>query len=278
MITITDESITPPAGEEHWQSAGSTAPGTDEADIAAGGAAIGDRAANALTIDQGLPRLLYELAVRLPVQPNIQALCVWLYEPAGKATRLHVLMADLPVKLRNGMGFPVEDSIAGWVWQKQQPLIIDAKAETRFPEFARDLLEAGIKSFCGVPLMIANRRIGVWDSPAPNQTRFVTSSSSSCSALRMPQASPAAFLTLKARPAMIARTTKKHSTWRSKSGPRINLRTLSVEAPRYGLCSIRSESWLRPIPRFSSWVKPGRARNSSPAPSIIAVRAAAVRS
>ena len=161
MITITDESITPPAGEEHWQQAGSTAPGTDEADIAAGGAAIGDRAANALTIDQGLPRLLYELAVRLPVQPNIQALCVWLYEPAGKATRLHVLMADLPVKLRNGMGFPVEDSIAGWVWQKQQPLIIDAKAETRYPEFARDLLEAGIKSFCGVPLMIANRRIGV---------------------------------------------------------------------------------------------------------------------
>src|SRR5580700_9714196 len=36
-----------------------------------------------------------------------------------------------------------------------------SEAETRFPEFARDLLEAGIKSFCGVPLMVANRRIGV---------------------------------------------------------------------------------------------------------------------
>ena len=136
-------------------------PGTDEADFSAGGAAFKDRAANAFTIDQGLPRLLYELAVRMPVQPDIQALCIWLYEPGGKATRLHVLMADLPVQLRNGMGFPVEDSIAGWVWQKQQPLTINTKAETRFPEFARDLLEAGIQSFCGVPLMIANRRIGV---------------------------------------------------------------------------------------------------------------------
>jgi formate hydrogenlyase transcriptional activator len=161
MNAITDESITSPAREKYWQPAGLAVPGTDAADFSAGGAAFKDRAANALTIDQGLPRLLYELAVRLPVQPDMQALCVWLYEPAGKATRLHVLMADLPVKLRNGMGFPVEDSIAGWVWQKQRPLMIDTKAETRFPEFARDLLEAGIQSFCGVPLMIANRRIGV---------------------------------------------------------------------------------------------------------------------
>jgi len=61
--------------------------------------------------------------------------------------RLHVLMADLPAKIRTGMDFPVEDSIAGWVWQHQQPLTINTDAETRFPEFARALLETGIKSF-----------------------------------------------------------------------------------------------------------------------------------
>ena len=59
------------------------------------------------------------------------------------------------------MDFPVEDSIAGWVWERQQPLTIDTEAETRFPEFAKALLETGIKSFCGLPLMIGNRRIGV---------------------------------------------------------------------------------------------------------------------
>jgi formate hydrogenlyase transcriptional activator len=125
------------------------------------GAAGKSRVANAPAMDEGLTRLLYELAVRLPVQPDVQALCVWLYEPARKTTRLHVLMADLPVKLRDDMDFPVEDSIAGWVWQNQQPLTIHTKTETRFPGFARDLLEAGIKSFCAVPLMIARRRIGV---------------------------------------------------------------------------------------------------------------------
>src|SRR5438552_3835329 len=112
---------------------------------------------NALGLEQSLPQLLYELAVRLPAQPDVQALCVWLSEPARQSVRLHVLMAGL----KAGMDFPIEDSIASWVWKHQQPLMVNTEAETRFPAFARSLLESGIKSFCGVPLMIANRRIGV---------------------------------------------------------------------------------------------------------------------
>jgi len=144
-----------------WKRGGSAALTSDETDSGASSDTFADRGANALALDQGLPRLLYELAVRLPVQPDIQALCIWLYEPVRQAIRLHVLMADLPAKIRTGMDFPVEDSIAGWVWERQQPLTINTEAETRFPEFARALLEAGIRSFCAVPLMIGNRRIGV---------------------------------------------------------------------------------------------------------------------
>jgi len=59
------------------------------------------------------------------------------------------------------MCFHLEDSIAGWVWRHQQPLTINTDAETRFPDLAKALSETGIKSFCGVPLMIGNRRIGV---------------------------------------------------------------------------------------------------------------------
>src|SRR5882762_3405069 len=102
MITMTDESVISPAGEKDWQQAGSAA---------TGGVAFEDRAANAVAIDQGLPRLLYELAVRLPAEPDIQALCVWLYEPVRQATRLHVLMGGLSGKFRKGTGFPLEDSI-----------------------------------------------------------------------------------------------------------------------------------------------------------------------
>jgi hypothetical protein len=88
---------------------------------------------NALAIDQDLPRLLYELAVRLPAQPDIQALCVWLYEPTGEDRASACADVDLPAKLRAGMDFPVDDSIAAWVWNHQQPLTINTEAETRFP-------------------------------------------------------------------------------------------------------------------------------------------------
>ncbi len=112
-------------------------------------------------LNQTFPRLLYELAIRLPALREIQAVCVWLYEPVRHAIRPHLLMADLPPERRASMAFPMDDSIAAWVWKQQEPLTINAESERRFPDFARLLLESGMKSFCGVPLMIANRPIGV---------------------------------------------------------------------------------------------------------------------
>ena len=114
-----------------------------------------------LPLDQTFPRLLYELAVRLPALREIQAVCVWLYEPVRHAIRPHLLMADLPPERRASMSFPMDDSIATWVWKNQEPLTINTENERRFPDFATVLLESGMKSFCGVPLMIANRPIGV---------------------------------------------------------------------------------------------------------------------
>jgi len=156
MNTIIDESVTAPAGGRELACSRLSEAGN--AMIPDAGT---DREASSLPLDQNLPRLLYELAVRLPMQPDIQALCVWLYEPAGQAIRLHVLMAGPPSRTGSGPGFPVADSIAAWVWQSQQPLMIDPEEETRFPDFARALLEAGIKAFCGIPLIIDSRRIGV---------------------------------------------------------------------------------------------------------------------
>ena len=160
MTTTIDKLVAPSARQMDWKQEGSAVLTSDETDLVASRDTFA-QGANALALDQGLPRLLYELAVRLPAQPDIQALCVWLYEPVGHAIRLHVLMADLPATLGAGMGFPGADSIAGWVWKRQQPLTINTEAETRFPEFAKALLETGIKSFCGVPLIIGSRRIGV---------------------------------------------------------------------------------------------------------------------
>jgi len=114
-----------------------------------------------LPLEQTFPRLLYELAVRLPTLREIQAVCVWLYEPVRHAIRPHLLMADLPPERKASMAFPMDDSIASSVWKHQEPLTINTENERRFPDFATLLLESGMKSFCGVPLMIANRAIGV---------------------------------------------------------------------------------------------------------------------
>jgi len=114
-----------------------------------------------LPLDQTFPRLLYELAIRFPALREIQAVCVWLYEPVWHAMRPHLLMADLPPELRASMTFPMDDSIASWVWKHQRPLTINTENERRFPDFASVLLETGMRSFCGVPLMIAERPIGV---------------------------------------------------------------------------------------------------------------------
>src|SRR5258705_9939209 len=146
MTTTINESVAPSAREMDWKQEGSAVLDADEASFRAV-TALTNQGAKALALDQGLPRLLYELAVRLPVQPDIQALCVWLYEPVRQAIRLHVLMADLPATLGAGMGFPGADLIVGWVWKRQQLLTINTEAETRFPEFAWALLETGIKSF-----------------------------------------------------------------------------------------------------------------------------------
>src|SRR6266436_1578861 len=114
-----------------------------------------------LLLDQTFPRLLYELAIRLPALREIHAVCVWLYEPVQHAIRPHLLMADLPPDRRASMAFPIDGSIATWVWKHQEPLTINTENEYRFPDFASVLLESGMKSFCGVPLMIADRPIGV---------------------------------------------------------------------------------------------------------------------
>ncbi len=127
-----------------------------------------------LPLDQTLPQLLYELAVGLPALPEVHAFCVWLYQPENHSTRLHLLMAGLPAKLR-AVEFPLDDSIADWVWQHQRLLIISPEAESRFPGFARRLLQSGIKSFCAIPLMVANRRIGVFGLASTKPEAFQNS-------------------------------------------------------------------------------------------------------
>ena len=55
----------------------------------------------------------------------------------------------------------MEGSIAGWVWQNQEPVVVhDITEEDRFP-FAKTLLDHPIKAICSLPLTTADHRLGV---------------------------------------------------------------------------------------------------------------------
>src|SRR6266478_5794588 len=159
MATMINEVA--PAGVMNGNSGGRLAVEGNRPAISAEAPRLEREGPDTLPLDQTFPRLLYELAVRLPALREIQAVCVWLYEPVRHAIRPHVLLADLPPERRASMAFPMDDSIATWVWKHQEPLTINTESECRFPDFARVLSDSGIKSFCGVPLMIADRPIGV---------------------------------------------------------------------------------------------------------------------
>jgi formate hydrogenlyase transcriptional activator len=161
MISTIEE-IIPPAGEETgWQRPQFEVFAADEADRVASLQRPDGEGSPAGPLDQALMKLLHDLVVGMPALAGIQALRIWLYQAQECSVRLHLLMDGLPAKVSAGMEFPLDESIANWVWQYQRPLIIAAETETRFPDFAGLLLKSGIKHFCAVPLMHANRRIGV---------------------------------------------------------------------------------------------------------------------
>src|SRR5262249_12735095 len=65
------------------------------------------------------------------------------------------------VHVAPGFEVPVEESAGGWVWQHQQPLVIEnVEEETRFPKVIQMMRGEGIRSFCAVPLTTARRRLG----------------------------------------------------------------------------------------------------------------------
>jgi formate hydrogenlyase transcriptional activator len=75
--------------------------------------------------------------------------------------RLHNLESSVRGALRPGATFAVEDIPSGWVWQHQQPLIVrDLAQETRFPWSLELLREHGVQSFCSLPLITVQRRLG----------------------------------------------------------------------------------------------------------------------
>jgi formate hydrogenlyase transcriptional activator len=118
--------------------------------------------AEAIAQHRDMRDLFHELAARLHRVVEFDYLNLNLHDATRNVMRLHILEAEGPRTILPGAEFPVSESPSGWVWETQQPFILDnIEEETRFPALLQILRENGVRSACSVPLTTAQRRLGV---------------------------------------------------------------------------------------------------------------------
>ena len=115
----------------------------------------------AIASHRDLAGLFHDLACRLQSLFEFSHLGVILHDGTRNVMRVHLVETCKPTQLQQPTEIPMEGSIAGWVWQSQEPVVIrDLKLEDRFP-VAKTLLKDTVKSVCSFPLTTAHQRLGV---------------------------------------------------------------------------------------------------------------------
>src|SRR6266404_4592093 len=112
----------------------------------------------AIASHRELSALFHDLACRLQSLFDFSHLGMFLHDATRNIMRLHLLETCEPTEWQASKEVPMEGSIAGWVWQNQQPVIVrDLELEDRFP-VARALLKDPVKSACSLPLTTAHEQ------------------------------------------------------------------------------------------------------------------------
>jgi formate hydrogenlyase transcriptional activator len=106
-----------------------------------------------------LSSLFHDLAERLRLVVQFDLLGVSLYDPERNLLRLRLFetsASDVPAPPEE---YEIEGSLAGWVWQTQEPaLITDVSRESHMP--VKIIRRYGFGSCCAFPLTSAARRLG----------------------------------------------------------------------------------------------------------------------
>jgi formate hydrogenlyase transcriptional activator len=111
---------------------------------------------------RNLDDLFHDLAERLHHLFDFQSISVMLHDDARNVMRLHLLETSEPAFRELPGEVPIEGSITGWVWQNQQPFIVnDVEQESRIPIAQVLRGKFPVKSFISLPLTTAHRRVGV---------------------------------------------------------------------------------------------------------------------
>lgn len=111
-----------------------------------------------------LTQLFHDLACRLQSLFKFRSMGVVFHDPKRDVLRCHFMETCIPTKWRPPAEIPLEGSVAGWVWQHQEPVVVHdiTHEEDRFP-FAKTLPNHPVKAICSFPLTTASQRLGVLD-------------------------------------------------------------------------------------------------------------------
>jgi formate hydrogenlyase transcriptional activator len=120
------------------------------------------RVSRAIAAHRDVKELFRSLADELRPVVNFVFLRVFLYDTDRHLMRLHV--SEAPGQPAEPFSeFPPEGTAVGWVYERQEPLVIqDVDKETRFPRLHGILKEYGIRSHLTFPLTTAHGRLGTF--------------------------------------------------------------------------------------------------------------------
>jgi len=120
------------------------------------------RVSRAIAAHREVKDLFRRLADELRPVVNFVFLRVFLYDKQQHLMRLHV--SEAPGQPAEPFSeFPPEGTAVGWVYERQEPLVIpDVDKESRFPRLHGILKEYGIRSHLTFPLTTAHGRLGTF--------------------------------------------------------------------------------------------------------------------
>jgi formate hydrogenlyase transcriptional activator len=115
----------------------------------------------AIASHRDLTRLFHDLACRLQMLFKFRSLAVMFHDSSRNVMRCHFLETCAPTKWQSPTEVPMEGSVAGWVWEHQEPVVVhDINLDDRFP-FAKTLPDHPVRAMCSFPLTTVNQQLAV---------------------------------------------------------------------------------------------------------------------
>src|ERR1700691_6522183 len=110
----------------------------------------------AIAQHRDLGELFHELAERLHRVVKFEYLNLILHDPVRNVMRLHILESEKFRKYGPGTEFPIGETPSGWVWETQQPFVLDdIDKENPFPALLQTMRDNEVRSVCSLALTTA---------------------------------------------------------------------------------------------------------------------------